>query len=54
MEIVLEGKELNAKATSMDVLNRWQKVSDYPQDKQFFDREIFEYLERIFGYIPGT
>ncbi|NET43927.1 hypothetical protein [Okeania sp. SIO2B3] len=49
-----EGKEFNKKATSMDVLNRWQKVSDDPQYKKFFNQEIFEYSERIFGHIPGT
>ncbi|NEP03880.1 MAG: hypothetical protein F6K25_09825 [Okeania sp. SIO2G4] len=49
-----EGKEFDGKATSMDVLNRWRKVVDNPQYKKFFNREIFEYSERIFGHIPGT
>ncbi|OZH53967.1 hypothetical protein AFK68_14040 [Hydrocoleum sp. CS-953] len=49
-----EGKQFDGKGTSMDVLNRWQKVSDNPQYKQFFDREVLEYSEKIFGHIPGT
>ncbi|WP_293124224.1 hypothetical protein [Okeania sp. SIO1I7] len=49
-----EGKEFDGKATSMDVLNRWKKVADNPQYKQFFNQEILKYSERIFGHIPGT
>ncbi|NET43928.1 hypothetical protein [Okeania sp. SIO2B3] len=49
-----EGKQFNNKATSMDVLNRCQKVADNPQYKQFFNQEILKYSERIFGHIPGT
>ena len=50
-----EGKQFDGKATSMDVLNRWQKVSDNPQYKEFFtNQEVWEYSERIFGHIPGT
>ena len=50
-----ERKQFNGKATSMDVLNRWQKVSDNPRYKEFFtNQEILKYSERIFGDIPGT
>ncbi len=49
-----EGKQFDGKATSMDVLNRWQKFCDDPQYKQFFNQEVFEYSEQIFGNIPGT
>ncbi|NER06925.1 MAG: hypothetical protein F6K17_32260 [Okeania sp. SIO3C4] len=50
-----EGKEFDGKATSMDVLNRWQKVADNPRYRKLFNnQEIFEYSERIFGHIPGT
>ncbi|MDJ0556303.1 MAG: hypothetical protein QNJ68_18070 [Microcoleaceae cyanobacterium MO_207.B10] len=50
-----EGKEFDGKATSMDVLNRWQKFADDPKYRGLFSNpEICEYSERIFGHIPGT
>ncbi|MGB3512502.1 MAG: hypothetical protein WBA93_25355 [Microcoleaceae cyanobacterium] len=50
-----EGKQFDGKATSMDVLNRWQKVADLPRYRELFsNQEVFEYSERIFGHIPGT
>ncbi|MEM1169856.1 MAG: hypothetical protein AAGJ08_12450 [Cyanobacteria bacterium P01_H01_bin.35] len=49
-----EGKQFDGKASSMDVLNRWQKVSDNPKYKQFFNQEVLQYSEKIFGHIPGT
>ncbi len=49
-----ERKQFNGKASSMDVLNRWQKVSDNSQYKEFFNQEVLEYSEQIFGHIPGT
>jgi len=49
-----EAKSFDVKATSMDVLNRWQKVADNPRYRELFsNQEIFEYSERIFGHIPG-
>ncbi|NEN90938.1 MAG: hypothetical protein F6K48_19295 [Okeania sp. SIO3H1] len=50
-----EGKEFDGKATSMDVLNRWQKVADNPRYRELFNNQkILKYSERIFGHIPGT
>ncbi|MDY7004753.1 MAG: hypothetical protein SWX82_12555 [Cyanobacteriota bacterium] len=50
-----EGKQFDGKATSMDVLNRWQKVADNPRYRELFNNQkILKYSERIFGHIPGT
>ena len=49
-----DGKQFDGQATSMNVLNRWQKFCDNPQYKQFFNPEVLEYSEQIFSHIPGT
>ncbi|NET27750.1 hypothetical protein [Okeania sp. SIO1I7] len=50
-----EGVNFDGNANSMDVLNRWQKVSNNPRYHELFsNQEIFKYSEKIFGYIPGT
>ena len=49
-----DGKQFDGQATSMNVLNRWQKFCDNPQYKIFFNQEVWEYSEQIFGHIPGT
>ena len=50
-----EGKNFDGKATSMDVLNRWQKFAYNPRYRELFsNHKIFEYSERILGHIPGT
>lgn len=49
-----EGIELDGQASKMDVMNRWQRFVNDPEYRKFFNQEIYDYSEKIFGHIPET
>jgi hypothetical protein len=47
--------EFEGRANEMKVLERWHHFADDRDFRQlFYDRELLELSEKIFGGIPGT
>ena len=50
-----DGRELDGKASKMDVNNRWKEFINNEEYRQLFNQErLLEYSLKIFGHIPGT
>ena len=50
-----DGKNLDGNATAMDTNNRWQHFIKDPIYRQLINnKELLDYSQQIFGYIPGT
>ncbi|ACK67825.1 conserved hypothetical protein [Rippkaea orientalis PCC 8801] len=50
-----DSKQFQGKANKMKVLERWQNFIDNPSyHKLISNKELIDYSERIFGYLPGT